>query len=251
MDQEQQRRFAQAYRQMRDEQLAALLAEQGTLTDEAKQALLETIAERPEATGIRHLALEAQQQVERQAQEQAEREIQRKIRKDAEGQLASERPALGFWLGLLIVFLCVLALRRAAFTYAMITMMGVPYPQLVDRDTWLGYVLPSAAVTATVFIAAAIGIHAIYAGRMRSHLWRIVAMLWYVSFGSILVDLTVSALRHGLAAVWPVISAGSNVIYLVLLLAITAAWTGYLTRSERCLRRYPRRSERSVLRVFD
>src|SRR5262245_10298897 len=34
MDQEQLRRFAEIYRQMRDEQLAALLEEQGTLTEE-------------------------------------------------------------------------------------------------------------------------------------------------------------------------------------------------------------------------
>jgi hypothetical protein len=116
---------------------------------------------------------------------------------------------------------------------------------------WLSYSLTSVGVTITVFLAAAVAIHAICAGKTRRHLWRIVAMLWYASFGVILVDLIVSGLRRGFSDVWPAIGTGPNAIYLALLLAAVAAWTAYLTRSNRCLRRYPKTSEGSVVRTFE
>jgi hypothetical protein len=250
MDREEIQRLAETYRRMRDEQLAALLAERSTLTDEARQALLAVVAERPSALAIQQLAMDAQSQAERSVRQQAEREVQRKTL-EARRQLAWERPALGFWLGLLMVFLGMLSLRRAVLAYAMIRMVGVPYPQLVERDTWLSYSLTSVGVAVTVFIAAGIAIHAICAGNTRGHLWRIVAMLWYVSFGVILVDLAIAGWRTEFAYIWPAISAGPNVIYLTLMLTVVTAWTAYLMRSERCRRRYPRRSEGSVVRTFE
>src|SRR6185436_10478866 len=104
MDQEESRRFAEGYRQMRSEQLAALLAEQSTLTAEAKQALLDVIAARPDSADIHRQAMDdTRRQAERQAQKEAEEKAKGEARRQI--QRSSDRPCPGFWLWFLTVTL--------------------------------------------------------------------------------------------------------------------------------------------------
>ncbi|NJO35620.1 MAG: hypothetical protein HC869_23645 [Rhodospirillales bacterium] len=179
MDQEQLRRFTDVYRQMRDEQLAALLGEQGTLTDEARQALLAVVAERPDVPGIQR---QEREEARRQSGQQAEREAT-EARRDV--QLAGARPAIGFWLGLLAVILCAWAVWRSLTLCWAIWVMD---PLGVEAGAFLAFRVVIIATAASILVAAGVAIHAILAGKARRHLRRIVAMLWYIAVGAFLIS---------------------------------------------------------------
>lgn len=230
MDQGKIRRFAERYRQMRDERLAALLAAQGTLSDEAKRALLDVIAERPDAKSI---------------EERARGEVHR------QAQLAADRPTLGFWLGFLTFGLGVAPLRLAFATYIQIRMAETQAPQLLEMGAWLTYKFLSAGLCMSVFVASGVAIHAIHAGKTRGHLWRVVAVLWYISLGVFAIDFALSGILFGFANTWAVFDDDAMMGQLFFGLFFTALWTAYLTLSKRCRRRYPNGSADGVVQVFD
>lgn len=245
MDQAQLERFAEIYRQMRDEQLATLLDEQSTLTEEAKQALLDVVAERPEVTRIRLQAMdEAQAQVEKQAKQEASEA-------KADAQFGGVRPAPGFWLRFLTVTLFGWAIWRSISAYTAIWIAETQAPHLFDADAFLAFRIMTIAIVTTILTAAGIAIHAVHAGKTRRHLWRIVAMLWYVMVGAFLI--------HSAALIMlmrPIddrlrFSTAPFVGFLVVALIVSSLWTAYLLRSRRCRLRYPRAGEEPVRRVFD
>jgi len=242
MDQEELRRFAEVYRQMRDEQLAALLDEQGALTDEARQALLGVVAERPEVPGIRRRAMD---EAWRQSERQAERET-KEARSDA--QLAGARPALGFWLGLLAVILSVWALWRS---FGLCWAIWTADPTLFEAAAFLAFKAIIIATAASMLAAAGVAIHAILAGNTRDHLRRIVAMLWYIAVGASLIAYT--AIRLLLRPIYsqPEFSVAPFLIYFAIALIVASLWTAYLLGSQRCRLRYPKNPGESVLRVFE
>ena len=132
MDREQLRRLADGYRQMRDEQLAALLAEQGSLTEEARQALLDVIAARPDPAGIHQRAMD---DVRSKAERQARKEAETKAKEEAKIRRSSDRPALGPWLWLLTVTLGALALWPVR-DYVMLRVQEAQLPELRDMPEW-------------------------------------------------------------------------------------------------------------------
>jgi hypothetical protein len=245
MDQEQLQRFAEVYRQMRDEQLAALLDEQSTLTDEARQALLNVVAERPDIPVIRQRMLG-------EAKAEADKQAERKTKETArDAQLGGVRPTAGFWLGFLSITLFIWAVWRSFGLYTAIWIGETRLPHLFEPDAFLAFRLISIAVTATILAAAGVGIHAIHGGTTRRHLRRIVAMLWYVTVGAFLI--TYAALRLLLRPIDDrfAFSIIPFVSYFVIAVIVAALWTAYLLRSQRCRLRYPEGPGEPVLRVFE
>jgi hypothetical protein len=251
MDEEQLRRLAEGYRQMRDEQLAALLVEQSTLTDEARQALLDVIAARPDSAGIHRQATdEARREAERQTRKEAERKAKETAKEEAKVQHSSDRAGFGPWLWLLTVTLGALALWRV-YPYVMLRVSEAHVPELLEMEEWPTAKAIALGLSVRALIAAGIGIHAIHAGTTRGHLRRAIAVLWYISPGILAIDLAVSGLLFGFENFRRSLGHLPTVIHLVIALLIASLWTAYLMRSQRCRRRYPRRAEESVVRAFD
>jgi hypothetical protein len=247
MDEEQLRRLVEGYRQLRDEQLAALLAEQSTLTDEARQALLDVIAARPSSAGIHRQALdEVRSKVERQARKEAET----KAKEEAKVRRSSDRPDLGLWLWILTVTLGALALWRV-YPYVMLRVSEAQVPEFLEMEQWLPYKAISLGLAISALIAAGIAIHAVHAGTTHSHLRRVIVALWYISPGVLVIDLVASGLLFGLENFRRSMGHVPTVIHLVIAVLIASLWTAYLARSQRCGRRYPTRAVESVARAFD
>ena len=245
MDQEQLRRFAEVYRQMRDEQLAALLDEQSTLTDEARQALLDITAERPEVPGIRQRMID---DARTQAEEQAQRDANEAKR---EVPLGGLRPTLGLWLGLLIVGLVVWPLWRAVAVYSGIQVIDANGPHPFGADAWLAFKVIAIAINVSALAAAGVAIHAIHAGRTRRYLRRVVAMLWYISVGALLIQYAVMRLLLAAFYEQQEWSATPMVVNIGIIVIISSLWTAYLLLSQRCRERYPKKPGQPVLRVFE
>ena len=249
MDQEERRRFAEGYRQMRNEQLAALLAEQSTLTEEAKQALLDVVAARPDSADIHRQAMDdTRRQAERQAQKEAAEKAKGEARRQV--QRSSDRPSPGFWLWFLTVTLGVLALK-CVYAYAMMRVSEAQLPELLEMEEWPTIKAISLGLSVSALIAAGIAIHAIHAGTTRGHLRRVIAVLWYISPGVLLINFAASGLLFGFENVWLSFGHMPTVIHLVIAVLIASLWTVYLMRSQRCRHRYPKRLEESVSRAFD
>jgi hypothetical protein len=248
MDEEQLRRLAEGYRQMRDEQLAALLAEQGTLTDEARQALLDVIAARPDSAGIHRRAMaEARSKTERQARKEAEA----RAKEEAKVRRPGDRPDLGPWLWLLTVSLGALALWPV-YDYVMLRVSEAQLPELREMAEWPAVKAIFLGVSVSALIAAGIGIHALHAGTTHGHFRRAIGALWYILPGVLVVELALSGLLYGFENLRRSLGHMPTVLHLVIALLIASLWTVYLLRSERCRRRYPKRgAERSVVRAFD
>jgi len=245
MDQEQLRHFAEIYRQMRDEQLAALLDEQSTLTDEAQQALLDVVAERPGVPAIRRQVMDearilADKQTKREAKEAKE-----------DAQFGGVRPTLGFWLGFLTVTLFFWAVWMCISTYQAIWIAETQLRHLFDPDAFLAFRLISIATTTTILAAAGVAIHAIHVGKTWRHLRHSVAMLWYVTVGAFLISH--AALRLLLRPVDDrfAFHAAPFLAHLVIATIVASLWTAYLLLSQRCRLRYPKRPGGSVLRAFE
>jgi hypothetical protein len=248
MDEEQLRRLAEGYRQMRDEQLAALLAERSTLTDEAHQALLDVIAARPDSAGIHQRAMA---EVRSEAERQFRKGAKRKAKEEAKIQRASDRPDLGLSLWFLTVTLGALALWRV-YPYVMLRVSEAQVPEYLEMEEWLPYKTISLGLAVSALIAAGMAIHAIHAGTTHSHLRRVIVALWYISPGVLVIDLAASGLLFGLENFRLSMGHVPTVIHLVIAVLIASLWTAYLTRSQRCGRRYPTNAaEESVARAFD
>ena len=116
MDEEQRRRFAASYREKPDEELAALLAEPSALTDDARQALIDVIDERPDPAAIRATAED-------------------KATATSVVQPAG-RPGLGFGLAFLVFGFCMAPLRAIGQTSNQFAITEEQYPQLLEMETW-------------------------------------------------------------------------------------------------------------------
>jgi hypothetical protein len=232
MDQEEVNRFAEGYRQMRDEKLASLLVTSDSLTEEAKKALFDVIAERP---GLGDIIRQGEERVARAASSRSD-----------------ERPGLGFWLGFLTFGLCMAPIRTAFGTYTEISKAEQQSPVLLEWPTWQAYKYIAAGLCISVLLAAIVAIHAIHVGRTRSHLLRVVAVLWYISLGTLVLDLLVTALLFGFENAALVLQDAGTMMQLLLAIFFTSLWTAYLLLSERCRNRYPRTSpDGQIVRAFD
>jgi hypothetical protein len=248
MDEEQRRRLAEGYRQMRDEQLAALLVEQSTLTDEARQALLDAIAARPDPAGIHRQALD---EVRSKAERQARKEAEAKAKEAAKVQRSGNRPGLGPWLWLLTVNLAALALWPV-YDYAMLRLSEAQLPELREMPEWPVAKAIFLGVSVSALIAAGIGIRALHAGTTHGHLGRAIGALWYILPGVLVIELALSGMLYGFDNVRRSLSHLPTVLHLVIALLVASLWTVYLLRSERCRHRYPKKvAERSMVRAFD
>lgn len=248
MDEEQRRCLAEGYRQMRDEQLAALLAEQSTLVDEARQALLDVIATRPDPAGIHRQALD---DVRSKTEELARKEAEAKAREEARVRRSSGRPGLGLWLWLLTLTLGALALWPV-YDYVMLQVWEARLPELREMAEWPAAKAIYLGASVSALIAAGIGIHALHAGTTRGHLRRAIGALWYVLPGVLVIELALSGLLYGFENFRRSLGHLPTVLHLVIALLIASVWTVYLLRSERCGRRYPGAEARqSVARAFD
>jgi hypothetical protein len=248
MDGKQLRRLADGYRQMRDEQLAALLAEQGSLTDEARQALLDAIAARPDSAGIHRQAMD---DIRGKAERQARKEAEAKAKAEAKVRRSSDRPGLGPWLWLLTLTLGALALWPV-YDYLMLRVQEAQLPELREMPEWPAAKAIFLALSVIALIAAGVGIHALHAGTTRVHLRRAIGALWYVLVGVLVTEFVLLGLVYGFDTLRRSLGHPPTVLHLVAALLVASLWTVYLLRSERCRRRYPGRvAERSVAQAFD
>lgn len=94
MDEIKRKHYADQCRKSSDEELISLLRHADSLIDELKQGMLDALAERPNADELRICARDW---------------VSRPSRPD------SERPGLGFWLGLLVFGFCTAPLRIGYF----------------------------------------------------------------------------------------------------------------------------------------
>jgi hypothetical protein len=232
MDQEAVSRFAEGYRQMRDEKLASLLTTRDSLTEEAQQALLDAIAERP---GLADIVRQGEERVARAA-----------------STLSSERPGLGFWLGFLTFGLCMAPIRAGFGTYTEISKAEQQSPMLMDWAPWQAYKYIVAGLCISVLLASILAIHAIHAGRTRSHLLRVVALLWYISLGTSVLELLVTMLLFGIESAGLLLQNLGTMMQVLVAIFFTSLWTAYLLLSERCRDRYPRTGpDRRIVQAFD
>lgn len=230
MDQDMVGRLADGYRQMRDEKLASLLAEHDSLTEEARQALLDVIAERP---GLMDVIRQGEERIARAA-------------------MSAARPGVGFWLGFLTFGLCVAPIRTALATYGQIRVAEQQAPVILEWASWQLYKAIAAGLCISVLIAAGIAVHAIHAGRTRRHLQRIVAALWYINLGTFVLDFLVAGLLFGFANAALVFEDGGTVIELFFAVLFASLWTAYLLISKRCRDRYPQAGpDGAIVRAFD
>ena len=232
MDQEKVGRFAEGYRQMRDEKLASLLLTSDSLTEEAKKALFDVIAERPGLTDII-----------RQGEERVAR---------AASSMPSERPSLGFWLGFLTFGLCTAPIRTAVQAYGQIRAAEQEAPALLEWVSWDIYKVTATGLCISVLAAAILAIHAIHAGRTRRHLQRVVAALWYINLGAFVIDFLVAGVLFGFANAALVFEDGGTLVQLLVAIFLASLWTAYLLLSERCRDRYPRNGpDGQIVQAFD
>ena len=249
MDVEQRRLLAEGYRQMRDEQLAALLAEQDSLTEEARQALRDAIADRPDPASIHRRAMD---EIRGKAESQARKEAEAKAKEEAKVRRTSGRPGLGPWLWLLTLALGALALWPV-YDYVMLRLQEFQLPELLrDMPEWPAVKAIYLGASVSALIAAGIGIHALHAGTTYGHLRRAIGALWYLALGVLAIESAFLALVYGFENVRRSFAHLPTLLHLVGVLLAASLWTVYLLRSERCRRRYPRRvAERSMVRAFD
>jgi uncharacterized protein DUF2569 len=231
MDESQVERFAAGYRQMRDEQLLALLADSGSLTDTAHAALLRVISARPSIPA-----------------DEVERAKAGAIAAKEGAELQSgERPKLGGWLAFLIFGLCTVPLRTAGTFWTAISDAEKEAPVLLEMGTWHIYKYVAIALCISVLVVSIIAIHAILAGKTNAHLQRVIAILWYISLGVFSIDLVASGVLFGFENVAAIFEDSETITQLIISTVITILWTGYLTMSEHCKRRYPVEANRTIL----
>jgi Protein of unknown function (DUF2569) len=217
---------------MRDEKLASLLMTHDSLTEEAQKALLDVIAERP---GLADIVRQGEERVARAA-----------------STISDERPSLGFWLGFLTFGLCMAPILMAFGTYTKIGKAEQQSPVLLEWPPWQAYKYIAAGLCISVLLAAVVAIRAIHAGRTRSHLLRVVAMLWYISLGTSVLEFLVAALLFGFENVVLLLQDARTMLQLLVAIFFPSLWTAYLLLSERCRGRYPRGApDRQMVQAFD
>ena len=246
MDQDEIQRLAEGYRQMRDEQLVALLVEQSMLTEEARKALLDVVAARPDPAGIHRQAMD---EIGRQAERQSQKGAERMAKEEAKVRRSSDRPGPGVWLWLLTVTLGALALWRV-YGYVMLRVTEAQLPQVLEMAEWPAAKAIALGASVSALIAVGIGIHAIHAGTTWGHLRRAIAALWYLAPGVLAMELAVSGLLYGFESFLRSLGHLPTVAQLVITVLIALLGTAYLVRSQRCRRRYPQPGG-SILRVFE
>lgn len=166
--------------------------------------------------------------------------------------IGGERPSLGFWLGFLTFGLCVAPFKTALEAYGQIRAAEQQAPALLEWVRWDIYKFIAAGLCISVLIAAILAIHAIHAGRMRRHLQRIVAALWFISLGVFVLDLLASGVLFGFANTAQVFGDQGTLIQLFVGIFFTSLWTAYLLLSERCRDRYPRIGpDGQIVQAFD
>ena len=159
------------------------------------------------------------------------------IQPSAEG--AAARPTLGFWLGFLTVGLCLGSIRMAVETFQQISLAQEQVPQLLEMGAWQAYKIISAILCLVVFAAAILGVHAIYSGKTRGYLLRVVAVIWFMSLGSSVIDFLASGFLFGFAATAESLAEQEIAIQFIISIIVACLWTAYLLRSDRCRLRYP------------
>lgn len=229
MDEIKRKHYADQCRNSSDEELISLLRHADSLIDELKQGMLDALAERPNADELRARARDW---------------ISRPSRSD------SERPGLGFWLGLLVFGLCTAPVRIGYFATKTFELAERMRPTLVHMRPWQLYKILSGALWIGVLFAAIVGVFAIVKGTNRRHLHRALASIWFISCGTMLCDLLLAGLLFG-----PGMAGSALHLYQIPLgigMSLAFLWTLYLTRSERCRRRYPKSgAELRTAQVFD
>jgi hypothetical protein len=152
---------------------------------------------------------------------------------------AVTRPTLGFWLGFLTVGLCLGSIRMALETFQQISLAQEQVPELLEMGAWQTYKVISAILCLVVFAAAILGVHAIHSGKTRGHLLRVVAVIWFMSLGSSVIDFLASGFLFGFAATAESFADQAIMIQVVISIVVACLWTAYLLRSDRCRLRYP------------
>ncbi|HKP26639.1 MAG TPA: DUF2569 family protein [Dongiaceae bacterium] len=164
----------------------------------------------------------------------------------------NDRPGLGFWLGFLTFGLCMAPIRTALGTYGEISAAEQATPAILELPSWLVYKYIAAGLCISVLIAAIVAIHAIHAGRTRRHLLRIVALLWYISIGTFVLDFLVAGVLFEFENAMLVFEDSGTTIQLLLGAVFTGLWTAYLLLSDRCRDRYPRTGpDGRIVQAFD
>jgi hypothetical protein len=231
MEEEQRQRFANGYRRMPDEELARLLAESHSLTDEARQALIDVVDERPDPAAIRATA-----------------EDRAAVRNASP---PAERPGLGFWLGFLVFGFCMAPLRAIGQTSNQFAVTEGLYPQLLEMDSWKTYKGISWLLVASVAGASIIAVIAITKGTRHRDRNRVLAALWFNALGITVLDLVATAFLFGWETVREAFADPQANIQSVVAVVFASIWSAYLTMSDRCKRRYPARgAEADIPAVF-
>lgn len=226
MDQVQVQRFADNFRQTPPEELASLLAEENTLTPEARQALSDVIDQRADAAAIRRNAIALSP-----------------TKLDHAATIVTgnrSRPKLGVWLALLTFALCVAPPRIIGTTLIGIYRTERQAPELLSMSSWLVYKWISGALCASVLIGAIIGVHAILAGKNYRYLERAIAVLWFNSAGIVMLNFLALAVLFGVDVARETTFRAERFLPFIVSLALASLWTIYLTKSDHCRRRYPR-----------
>lgn len=221
MDETQRRRFADGYRQMPDEKLSDLLAGSSSLTDEARQALHDVIDERPDPAAIRATA-------EDKAVPAA--------------PMPTTRPGLGFWLGFLVFGFCVAPVRAAIQTFNQLAIAEQQYPQILEMGPWKIYKGFSWLLVAGIVAACVIAVNAIFNGTTRRDRNRILGALWFNALGITLLDLAATTVLFGREVAVQSLADQQYRTQTIIAVVFAGLWSAYLTRSDRCKRRYPARN---------
>lgn len=206
-------RLAEGFRQMSADELSLRLADRGMLAPEAKQALTEVIATRPDGDSIRMRAA---------------------------ARTGSQRPSLGFWLGFLTFQFCAGLLVTAFNTWSYIQGSENATPQLLEIAAWHTYKWISWGNFVAVAVAGSLAVHAIYFGRTRKAVSRVIGCLWFISIGSVAIDAIATTVLFGGDFARSAYLTTENVRQLMFTAVISFLWSIYLFSSKRCQQRYPR-----------
>jgi hypothetical protein len=206
-------RLAEGFRQMPADELASRFAEKDVLAPEARQALFEVVAAHPKGDWIRERAA---------------------------AQVRPNRPSSGIALGFLTFQLCAGILINTYNTWSYIDGWESGTPQLSGVAAWLTYKWIRWGICAVDIVAASVALHAIYFGRSRRAVFRVIGCLWFMPIGSSAID----ALAVGTLFDWEFVRAAyltkESVREFVITVIICFLWSLYLLRSKRCQQRYPR-----------
>lgn len=206
-------RLVEGFRQMPAEELARRYADRDTLEPEARQAIVEAVTTHPDCDAItRSAALRSN----------------------------SERPSLGFWLGVLVFQFCAIAVLTTIATWILIEGYETAAPQPSGSNIWTAYRWISWANSVAVAIAAVLAVRSLLLGKSRQSVNRVICCLWFNSIGSLAIDVIADMVFFGTDATGQTYFTRESIRQQTLSIVISILWTGYLLNSKRCRQRYPR-----------